>query len=263
MFVILRETPDNPVPASAVQSPDAVGNVSATRAPLSTTGAAVPPTLGLLRVLTSVSWPGWGLPATPALPPGEATWAKWPHRYIARWGGVPGKRPPPKPAWHDIAYIFLLIFVGMVACLAPHYGAVAMGATDAPLILISSAASALLIYGAPQSPLAQPRNVIAGHMLGAIVGVGLREAILPRSPPYTVLPVGALAVALSTALMLTAGVLHPPGGATALIAVVGVGVTNAGWMWVLNPVLVTALILVAIALVFNNLLANHRYPLYW
>ena len=208
------------------------------------------------------SFRGWVLAPLESLAPGEAVWATWPRRYCTRMLGMPGKLPPPRPALVDIGYVGLLVFAGMLACLAPHY--FFRPGTAPPLLIISAAASAVLIYGAPMSPLAQPRNVFFGHLVSAFIGVSLYKAIVVYSPlPEAPYIVGCFSVAASTSVMLALGILHPPGGATALIAVIGPGVPDAGWMWILNPVLVTAVILVLVALVLNNLFTKHRYPMYW
>lgn len=125
------------------------------------------------------------------------------------------------------------------------------------LFLIGSfGASAVLVYGVINSPLAQPRNLIGGHVLSAIVGVTVHKLI----PSETWLA-SALAVSLSIVLMQITKTLHPPGGATALIANIGSEKVKAlGYMYVLNPVLMGAAVLLAIALLFNNITKYRHYP---
>jgi CBS-domain-containing membrane protein len=125
------------------------------------------------------------------------------------------------------------------------------------LFLIGSfGASSVLIYGAIQSPLAQPRNLIGGHLVSALSGVTV----------YTFLPdvlylTAPLAVSLSIVLMQVTKTLHPPGGATALIAVIGSEKVKAlGYIYLLSPVLSGCLILLIVALIFNNLTKDRRYP---
>ena len=126
------------------------------------------------------------------------------------------------------------------------------------LFLIGSfGASAVLIYGAINSPLAQPRNLIGGHIVSAIVGVTVHKLI----PSETWLS-SALSVALSIVFMQITKTLHPPGGATALIANIGSEKIKAlGYMYALWPVLSGVLILFLVALVFNNNTPNRRYPI--
>ncbi len=125
------------------------------------------------------------------------------------------------------------------------------------IFLIGSfGASSVLIYGAIQSPLAQPRNLIGGHLISAFIGVTVYKLL-----PDIIWLTAPMAVALSIVAMQITKTLHPPGGATALIAVNGTSkITALGYMYVLSPVLSGCLILFAMALIFNNITANRRYP---
>lgn len=125
------------------------------------------------------------------------------------------------------------------------------------LFLIGSfGASSVLIYGIINSPLAQPRNLIGGHLVCALVGVTVYKII-----PGELWLSAALAVALSIVMMQITKTLHPPGGATALIAVIGSEKVKAlGYLYVLSPVLTGVLILFVVALIFNNLTPNRKYP---
>jgi CBS domain-containing membrane protein len=126
------------------------------------------------------------------------------------------------------------------------------------LFLIGSfGASSVLIYGAINSPLAQPRNLIGGHLLSALVGVTIHKLI-----PGEIWLASALAVSLSIVLMQITKTLHPPGGATAIIANIGSEKVKAlGYLYVLSPVFTGVIILLVIALIFNNLTPNRSYPL--
>jgi CBS domain-containing membrane protein len=120
----------------------------------------------------------------------------------------------------------------------------------------SFGASSVLVYGAIQSPLAQPRNLVGGHVVSAFVGV-----TVARLFPDIIWLTAPLAVASSIVFMQMTRTLHPPGGATALIAVTGgTKVASLGYWYVLNPVLFGALILLLTALVFNNITAKRHYP---
>lgn len=125
------------------------------------------------------------------------------------------------------------------------------------IFLIGSfGASSVLIYGAIQSPLAQPRNVIGGHFFSALTGVicaKLFPDILWLSAP--------LAVASSIVIMQITKTLHPPGGATALIAVSGgAKISELGFFYALSPVLTGTLILLIFAVIFNNITSKRFYP---
>lgn len=120
----------------------------------------------------------------------------------------------------------------------------------------SFGASSVLIYGAIQSPLAQPRNLIGGHLVSALIGVTVCKLM-----PDIIWIIAPLAVALSIVLMQVTKTMHPPGGATALIAVTGSPQIKAlGYMYVLAPVLTGCLILLLVALIFNNMTPGRKYP---
>ncbi|MFP4495647.1 MAG: HPP family protein [Halochromatium sp.] len=138
--------------------------------------------------------------------------------------------------------------------------ALGLTATDGLLLIGSFGASAVLLYGAPRSPLAQPRNLLGGHALSALIGV---SAWLLLGP---VLPWLAAALAVSTAIaaMHLTRTLHPPGGATALIAVIGSEQVHAmGYLFALLPVTLGALLMLLVALLVNNLSSGRRYPEFW
>jgi CBS domain-containing membrane protein len=125
------------------------------------------------------------------------------------------------------------------------------------IFLIGSfGASSVLIYGAIQSPLAQPRNLVGGHFISALIGVSVYKLI--PDPIWISAP---LAVSLSIVVMQMTKTLHPPGGATALIAVIGTPKIKAlGFMYALSPVLSGVLILLLVSIIVNNLTKNRKYP---
>lgn len=125
------------------------------------------------------------------------------------------------------------------------------------LFLIGSfGASSVLVYGLIGSPLAQPRNLVGGHVVSAFVGVTTNLIF-----PNTLWIAAPLAVALSIVIMQMTLTLHPPGGATALIAVIGSEKVKAlGYLYVISPVLTGSLILLVVALVFNNITSSRKYP---
>lgn len=141
-------------------------------------------------------------------------------------------------------------------CVPAFLGIAAIGAVDRlglpgldPVFLVGSlGASAVIVFGAPDSPTARPMAVLGGHFVSALIGVACFR--LAGSTPWFS---AALAVALSIAVMHRTGTLHPPGGATALIANIGPERVKAlGFVYALAPVLSGAAILVAVALVSRH-----------
>lgn len=156
----------------------------------------------------------------------------------------------------DMAWSFLGAFlgVGLIGALNHFY----LPARDNLFVLGSFGASAVLIYGHTQSPLAQPRNVIGGHVLSAITGVTM--CMLISAPEWEWLA-GALAVSCSIVVMQLTKTVHPPGGATALLAVAGSQKIRAlGYLYVLSPVATGVFMLLLVAFIVNNIPGNRNYP---
>jgi CBS domain-containing membrane protein len=137
----------------------------------------------------------------------------------------------------------------VLAALLGRWWALLLG-VDAPWMVASFGASAVLVFGLPASPLAQPWPVLAGSTLSALVGA-LCAWLVP-DPAWG----GALAVGLALALMVQLRCLHPPGGAMALLVVLNHG---GGVHLAVFPVLVNVLVLLAVAVVYNTL-TGRSYP---
>jgi CBS domain-containing membrane protein len=119
----------------------------------------------------------------------------------------------------------------------------------------SVGASAVLLFAVPHSPLTQPWPLVGGTLISAFVGVTCASLI----PDHWL--ASAVAVALSILLMHATHSLHPPGGAIALLAVLGgEGIRAEGFGFVLVPVGLNVLLILVAALLINNLLPGHRYP---
>lgn len=124
-------------------------------------------------------------------------------------------------------------------------------------IIPSMGASAVLLFAAPHSPLAQPWNVFGGHLISAAVGVMCAQFI-----PVVSIAAPA-AVGLAIAAMYYARCVHPPGGATALAAVIGgVHIHTLGFAYIITPVLVNTVTILVAAVLFNYLFEWRRYPSY-
>jgi CBS domain-containing membrane protein len=123
-----------------------------------------------------------------------------------------------------------------------------------PILIAPMGASAVLLFAVPSSPLAQPRSILGGNLLAALIGVTV--GIFVHDP----LLASALAIGISIPAMMFLRCLHPPSGAIALSAVLGgPAVHEMGYSFVLWPVLGNSLVLLAIALIFNNL-TGRPYP---
>ncbi len=150
------------------------------------------------------------------------------------------------------AFLGSFVGIGIIAYLQSQ----TLPDSDVVYLIGSFGASSVLVYGVIQSPLAQPRNLIGGHLVSAFIGVTVQQCV-----PDIIWLTAPLAVSLSIVFMQITKTLHPPGGATALIAVTGSEtIKNLGYWYVLCPVLTGALILFLIALFFNNLTAKRHYP---
>ena len=126
---------------------------------------------------------------------------------------------------------------------------------SASLLVTSMGASAVLLFVVPHGALSQPWPVIGGHMVSALIGVACAQWFAGE------LWTPALAVALSIASMQYLRCVHPPGGATALMAVTGGEQIHAlGYGFLLDPVLVNVVSILLLAIVFNNLFPWRRYP---
>jgi CBS-domain-containing membrane protein len=127
------------------------------------------------------------------------------------------------------------------------------------LAIASMGASAVLLFAAPHGALSQPWPVLGGHLVSALIGVSCARWL-----GYEPMLAASLAVALSIAAMYGLRCLHPPGGATALYAVLGgEAVHGLGYGYLLSPVLLNVVVLVTVAVVFNYPFAWRRYPQSW
>ena len=177
-------------------------------------------------------------------------------RYLRKMRGTT-RGSPPRVSWSEVIWSWVGSLLGIAAVALINRGL--FSATDQLYMIGSFGASAVLVFGAPKSPLAQPRNLVGGHVLSALVGV-LCFDLLGGFPIIA----ESLAVATAIALMHLSRTLHPPGGATALIAVAGSDALHElGYLYVLMPVGLGAVVLLVVALLVNNLAPQRRYPEVW
>jgi CBS-domain-containing membrane protein len=166
-------------------------------------------------------------------------------------------KSPPGVSLSEILWSWLGAFLGIAAVGVIHR--LVFESTDLTLLIGPFGASAVLLYGAVRSPLAQPRNLIGGHVLSAVIGVASYDILGDH-----LWLAGSVAVATAIAVMHATKTLHPPGGATALIAVIGGKSIHAiGYWYVLVPAGLGAIILLLVALLVNNIAKSRRYPEFW
>ena len=170
------------------------------------------------------------------------------------WESVGGGQSPPGGD-DEICRSCLGSFLGIGSC--AYLSAAYFEPRDLTLLIGSFGASAVLVYGAVKSPLARRGPRRRPYRLSAY-----RRCLLQAfgGSPWLC---AALAVSSAIALMFVTRTLHPPGGATALIAVIsGKQIHNLGFLFAILPVGIGAVILLFVAVVVNNLCRNRKYPEY-
>lgn len=164
---------------------------------------------------------------------------------------------PPRVSNEEILWSWIGGFLGISGVAWMSY--LFFDGRDMSLMLGSFGASAVLVYGAVRSPLAQPRNLVGGHVVSALVGV-----ICWKLLSHNLWLAESVAVATAIAAMHATRTLHPPGGATALLAVIGSpAVHKLGFLYVLMPATIGPLILLTVAVLVNNIPSSRRYPEIW
>lgn len=153
---------------------------------------------------------------------------------------------------HFWSFIGSFIGIGILA----YIQSIHFSGNDAVYLIGSFGASSVLVYGIIQSPFSQPRNLVGGHVISAFIGVTVHKLA-----PDIIWIAAPLAVSFAIIFMQITKTLHPPGGATALIAVIGTEKVKAlGYWYVFSPVLVGTLVLLLTALIFNNMTSTRSYP---
>lgn len=180
--------------------------------------------------------------------------------WISFWLGY--RKTPPPPEKNHIVWIWS--FIGAFTCISiiqalfgnvPYFvekGVPSIGAT------------AILLYGAIESPLSQPRPVVGGHLIGALTGVAITKLflLLPTEERYDELSwlAGSICCAVALVFMQMTGTMHPPAGATALLAASSPDIRRIGWLYI-PVVLLASSIALVVALFSNNM--QRRYPTFW
>ncbi|WP_100406985.1 HPP family protein [Bacillus solitudinis] len=125
--------------------------------------------------------------------------------------------------------------------------------TAAVWLMAPFGASCVLVFGAWNAPLSQPRNIIGGHFVSTLIGLVTYH--LFGNEPWAI----GLAVGLAIAMMMITKTTHPPAGADPLVVMLGA----YSWSYLIAPVLIGSIIIVFLALIINNLRNNREYPTFW
>ena len=143
-----------------------------------------------------------------------------------------------------LAGLFSFITIGVLTILTYK--------TDYGVFLIASFGSSMvLLYGYPESPFAQPKNVFFGHLVTSIVGIFFLNFI--PLPIFLIIP---LAVGCGVALMILFNVTHPPAGGNPIIVIIG----SVSIEYLLNPIITGSIIILIFAIVLNRLILKKDYP---
>lgn len=174
------------------------------------------------------------------------------HRRLSHWLGI-----EPDTTGHGEKLAAGL--GGMLGILAVLWiSSRSLGGIGAATVVASMGASAVLLFAVPHGPLSQPWPLIGGHLLSAAIGVSCQRLV---ADPYWA---AALAVGIAITVMYYSRCVHPPGGATALAAVIGGDPVHAlGYQYVLTPIALNVFLLLAMAVAVNALFPWRRYPYRW
>ncbi|KAM6496718.1 HPP family domain containing protein [Amanita muscaria] len=184
--------------------------------------------------------------------------------WLSRWLGYRPSTPPKLSHYEIYLWSFIGSFCGLVLIQAVFEYSLYFVTRGVPPIIASYGAGAVLIYGAIEAPLAQPYALIGGQFLGALIGICITKLfhLLPTEEMFQKLLwiCGSLACSSSIVVMQITGTMHPPGGATALLAAISPEARQLGWYY-LPVILLSSTLALAVALIVNNI--RRQYPLYW
>jgi CBS-domain-containing membrane protein len=158
-----------------------------------------------------------------------------------------GVKVPPRASFLNIilAWVGSVIAISVIAVTSVNFSVF--------LLLGSFGASCVLVFGYPDSPFSQPRNVVLGHLMSTLIGL-MFVSVLGYS--WWVL---ALATATAVASMMLTRLTHPPAGSNPVI----VFLAQPSWSFLVFPTAIGAMIIVVIALFFHNSTRKTRYPVFW
>ena len=143
-----------------------------------------------------------------------------------------------------LAGLFSIITIGALTYLTYK--------TTFGLFLVASFGSTMvLLYGYPESPFAQPKNIFFGHLVTALIGI-LVLNFLPL-PVFIIIPI---AVGLGVGFMILLNVTHPPAGGNPIIVIIG----SVSYDYLLNPIIFGSIIVVAFGIIINRFILKKKYP---
>ena len=144
-----------------------------------------------------------------------------------------------------LAGLFSMITIGMLTFLTYK-------TTLGVFLIASFGSSMVLLYGYPESPFAQPKNIFFGHLLTSSIGIICLNFI--PLPLYILIP---FAVGLGVSLMIALNVTHPPAGGNPVIVIIG----SVSLDYLVNPILIGSIIILIFGIILNRLILKKKYPI--
>ena len=143
-----------------------------------------------------------------------------------------------------LAGLFSIITIGILTFLTYK--------TEFGIFLLASFGSSMvLLFGYPDSPFAQPKNVFFGHLITAVVGLVILHFV--PLPLFIIIP---LAVGFGVGLMILFNVTHPPAGGNPIIVIIG----SVSFDYLLSPVITGSIIIIIFAIIINRFILKKSYP---
>ncbi|VDB96607.1 unnamed protein product [Peniophora sp. CBMAI 1063] len=181
--------------------------------------------------------------------------------WVSRWLGYRSIPEPDLPPWNNNIWSWVGAFCELSVIAAIFGHSVYFTSRNVPVLLPSFGASAAFIYGNHDAPSSQPRALVGGHFLGALVGVCTMKLFHMASDFEDLRWLSSgIACATTIVLMELTHTMHPPAGATAIIPTVTVQATALGWYY-LPVVLLSSILSLTVALLINNI--QRKYPAFW